>query len=312
MKKSPNDIYGNIYRTFPDYPYVGVYIVNRPGLLIRDPELIKSVVQQNFSHFHNNDLIVDEKVDPIFGKNPFTSRDELWKQRRAVHTRQFSSGKLKSMFNSVVQGGDRLTKYVTTEMNANPKFTTEANELASKYILYNVGICALGIDPMTFEDDNAEVRVIARDILQPTFYNAIMQFLMFMLPSLGKFLSVSIVPPKVTQRLKSLIQEQLQYREQHKIVRNDFFESIQEYKGEKFGVEEMLVQIGSFFIDGYVTSSTALSFILYELAVNLDIQKRLAEEIDEFLAKHKGEVTYEVFQSLSYLNGVFLGKYHNI
>ncbi|KAK9731248.1 Cytochrome P450 [Popillia japonica] len=306
MRKSLNDIYENIYRTFPDYPYVGVYIVNRPGLLIRDPELIKSVIQQNFSHFHNNDLLVDENVDPIFGKNPFVSRDELWKQRRAIHTRQFSSGKLKYMFNLVLQGGDRLTRYVMSEMKANPKFTTEANDLASKYTLYNVGACALGIDPMTFEDDNAEMRVMGRDVMETNFYSAIKQFLIFILPNLGNFLSISIVPPKVKQRLTRLINEQLKYREQHKIVRNDFFESIQEYKGERFGVEEMLVQVGGFFVDGFVTSSAAFSFILYELAVNLDIQQRLAEEIDEFLAKHKGEVPYEAFQSLSYLNGVFL------
>ncbi|KAI4457635.1 cytochrome p450 [Holotrichia oblita] len=306
MRKTLNEVYESIYRNFPDQPYVGVYVVNRPGLLIRDPDLIKSVTQQNFSHFHNNELLIDEKVDPIFGKNPFSSRDELWKERRAIHTRQFSTGKLKYMYNMVIQGGDKLIEYLNNEINANGKFTVESKELASKYTLYNVGACALGIDPMTFEDDNAEMRVMSRDIKEPDFFIGFKQFLIFILPNLGNFLSVTIIPPKVTQRVERLIKEQLQYREKHKIVRNDFFESIQEYKGERVEIEEMIVQVGGFFVDGSFTSSAAFAFILYELAANLDVQRKLMEEIDTCLAKHKEELSYEVFQSLSYLNGVFL------
>lgn len=94
MKQTPYQIYEYIYNKFSDNPYVGVYIINKPGLLIRDPELIVSVVQKNFAHFLNNDLLVDERIDPIFGGNPFASRGNYWRKRRIVHNRQFSTGKV--------------------------------------------------------------------------------------------------------------------------------------------------------------------------------------------------------------------------
>ncbi|KRT86437.1 cytochrome P450, partial [Oryctes borbonicus] len=294
----------NIFRKFPNVPYVGVYIVNRPGLLIRDPKLIKEIVLTNFSSFHDNDLLVDEKVDPIFGGNPFTNKGDQWKIRRANHTPQFSSGKIKNMFGLMDQGGDRMIKFIGDQISNFGSCTIEAMELAAKFTIYNVSSCALGIDPRTFDDENAEMRVMGRKIMEPNFYNGVKQILIFILPSLAHILTVRLVPTEVTERFKELIREQLQYRKENNIVRNDFFENIQEYKGQKVTLHEMLIQIGGLFLDGFATNSTALTFVLYELAVNLNVQHRLAEEIDEYLANHKGNITYEVFQEMPYLDAV--------
>jgi cytochrome P450 family 6 len=59
---------------------------------------------------------------------------------------------------------------------------------------------------------------------------------------------------------------------------------------------------------GFETSSTTLSFCLYELAVNPDIQTKLREEIDVTLARTKGQITYDGVQSMKYLSQVIDGK----
>jgi cytochrome P450 family 6 len=59
---------------------------------------------------------------------------------------------------------------------------------------------------------------------------------------------------------------------------------------------------------GFETSSTTLSFCLYELAVNPDIQTKLREEIDVTLAKMGGQITYDGVQSMKYLSQVIDGK----
>jgi cytochrome P450 family 6 len=51
-----------------------------------------------------------------------------------------------------------------------------------------------------------------------------------------------------------------------------------------------------------------MSFCLYELAVNLDIQDRLRNEIDTVLKEHEGRVTYEGIQEMKYLDKVISGK----
>jgi cytochrome P450 family 6 len=62
-----------------------------------------------------------------------------------------------------------------------------------------------------------------------------------------------------------------------------------------------------FFLAGFETSSTTLSFCLYELAVNPDIQIKLRDEIDATLHKFGG-ITYDAVQSMRYLSQVIDGK----
>ncbi|PSN51922.1 Cytochrome P450 6k1 [Blattella germanica] len=45
-----------------------------------------------------------------------------------------------------------------------------------------------------------------------------------------------------------------------------------------------------------------MSFTLYQLALNPDIQKRLSSEIREVIQKNNNEVTYEVMQKMKYLD----------
>jgi cytochrome P450 family 6 len=63
-----------------------------------------------------------------------------------------------------------------------------------------------------------------------------------------------------------------------------------------------------FFVAGFETSSTTMTFCLYELAVNPDIQERLRAEIDTVLEKHDGSITYESISEMEYLDKVVNGK----
>jgi cytochrome P450 family 6 len=63
-----------------------------------------------------------------------------------------------------------------------------------------------------------------------------------------------------------------------------------------------------FFAGGFETSATTMSFCLYELALNPDIQDLLRNEIDTVLKKHGGSVTYEGIQEMIYLDKIISGK----
>lgn len=83
------------FSTYKDYAYVGFYKLRQPAILVRDLELIKRVFVSDFSSFHDNDVVADPEVDPLFAKNPFCETGSKWKAVRNQITPCFTSGKVK-------------------------------------------------------------------------------------------------------------------------------------------------------------------------------------------------------------------------
>lgn len=78
-----------------------------------------------------------------------------------------------------------------------------------------------------------------------------------------------------------------------------------------YDLDFMVAHAMTFFLDGFETSSIAMSYALYALAANPDVQRKLKAEIDQTLSKSNGEITYECLQEMSYLENVLLGRYLN-
>lgn len=65
-----------------------------------------------------------------------------------------------------------------------------------------------------------------------------------------------------------------------------------------------------FFLAGFDTVSSVLSFTAHELAIHPDIQAKLQTEIDE-IVENEGGMTYEnIMSKMKYLDMVVHGKNH--
>lgn len=73
----------------------------------------------------------------------------------------------------------------------------------------------------------------------------------------------------------------------------------------------MASQAMHFFAAGFETTSSTTVSILYELAMNPDIQEKLRKEILMYSGKSQ-EITYDMLEEMKYLNMCVLGKYQII
>jgi len=69
-----------------------------------------------------------------------------------------------------------------------------------------------------------------------------------------------------------------------------------------------VAQAFSFLVAGYETSSSTLTFALYELAFHPEIQQSLRAEILQVLRKYDGKLTHDGIQEMSYLDRVVSGE----
>ena len=71
----------------------------------------------------------------------------------------------------------------------------------------------------------------------------------------------------------------------------------------------MTAQATVFFLAGFDTSSSATSYVCWELAENPDVQERVQQEIDQVLGKYEDKVTYEALKEMKFLDCVINGKF---
>jgi hypothetical protein len=89
----------------------------------------------------------------------------------------------------------------------------------------------------------------------------------------------------------------------YEILTKLFFFVFSEIDGDLF-----VAQAFQFLLAGFETSSNAMSFALYELALHPEIQQRLREEILQVLSKQDAKVTYDGIQDMTYLDMVVSGE----
>ena len=72
-------------------------------------------------------------------------------------------------------------------------------------------------------------------------------------------------------------------------------------------IDLMAAQCFIFFGAGFETSSTALGFLLLELAMHQDIQNKMRNEINAAINNNPDGLTYEILKEMPYVDMVITG-----
>lgn len=311
--------YYNKYRN-SGHPFVGFNFLNKRSLLIIDTKLAKNILIKDFSSFTDRGQFHNERDDPLTG-GLFNLDGKRWKEMRQKLSPTFTSGKMKFMFPTVIKVSEELLKVMLEEVSAKSGGNIiEIKELMARYTIDVIGNCAFGIECNTLRNPEAEFRTMARKAITDLRHGKILTAFQLSFPNLARMLRMRIIPDDIHDFFIRLIDDTIKYREKEQIKRNDFMEMLIELKqkgthtlasGEVIqglNFAELAGQVFTFYLAGFETSASTMTFTLYELAKHVDIQDKLRSDIERVLKQHDGKLTYEAIVDMRYLDQVMSGE----
>ncbi|CAH0549080.1 unnamed protein product [Brassicogethes aeneus] len=304
----------NLYRQAREkgYRHCGVYFFNRALYMPTDPNLLKNVLQRDFNYFVDRGFYYNESKDPL-GAHLFAIGGSKWRNLRRKLTPTFTSGKIKAMFKTVIDCGLILEKVMARESaNNNP---VDIKEVMGRFTTDIIGCCAFGLDCNTFQDEESPFRLYGKKIasIGENKFEFLMVAISHSFPKLGRALGLRQLSKDVSDFFSKVVKDNIDYREENNIVRKDFFQILMEMKskndesegdGNSLTFNEIAAQCVIFFLAGFDTSSTTMTFALYNMSRNQEVQEKVRDEINRVLAKHGGEITYEALNDMHYMGQV--------
>lgn len=284
-----------------------------------DHDTIKAMLIKDFNNFMDHGVHFDEIGEPL-SAHLFAIEGTKWKNLRAKLSPTFTSGKMKMMFQIVHNCASNLTRVVDKESKCGP---VEFKDLFARYTIDVIVNSAYGLECNSVENPSVDFRTMGKKIFDQSAFQAAKQFIGFGFPSLAKIFKLKTINSDVSKYFLKLVEDTMNYRIRNNVKRNDFMDLLLQLHQKGFVDDEEKIRLGRltineaaaqafvFFVGGSETSSTTMSSLLFEMAVNEEVQNRLRSEILDVLKETK-DITYEALNRMKYLDMVINGLYETI
>lgn len=290
--------------------YGGTFSMATPVLAVIDPEIIKNILIKKFQHFTDRGLYSNEEIDPLSG-HLFLLNGAKWKNMRNKLSPTFTSGKMKMMFSTMAECSNLLVESV--DKFAENQEPLDIKEALACFTTDIIGSCAFGLECNSFKDSNSVFREYGKKLINPSLWRVAIFTFVVSFPKIASKLGCKMFEPDIEKFYIDLVKDTVGYREKTNFTRNDFIQILMELKkefvnGDGLTLNEMAAQVFVFFVAGFETSSTAMTFCLFELSQHPEIQDKVREEVNTVLKRHQGVVSYEAIQEMKYLAQVLDGN----
>lgn len=298
--------------------FCGVYMFHKPMALVLDIELAKNILVKHFSYFPDRGLYRHDK-DPL-SAHLFLIEGQKWRNLRAKLTPTFTSGKMKYMYPTILAKAAELQNTLQKLLLDEDSLDVEVKDLLARYTTDVIGFTAFGIECNSLKDPNAEFRRMGRLVFEKKRNGLLKVLLIHTSHKLARFFGIKSTLPEVEKFFLGIVRETVEYRERNNITRNDFMDLLIKIKNGQdnlhgndnhnmgFMLTELAAQAYVFFIGAFESSSTVMTFTLYELAINKDIQNKAREEIQTELDSNGGHFSYEAMINMPFIGQILNGK----
>ncbi|KAF0542315.1 cytochrome P450 [Gigaspora margarita] len=293
--------YGGLIR------YHGLF--NQPHLLIADPELVQKIMINRSYDYPK--YFIDKRIAREFlgGDGILLAEGDSHKRQRKMMNPSFAFANVKEMVPTFVQAGHKLKDIWMKQIGNNKEERITITTVIPKITLDVIGLVGFNYEfnSTTSESELAHAYKALVGRNTSFLFRTVESFFPFIrklpIPYYTDFYDSIKTIKKVSEKLIS--------EQKNSTIQGKDLLSLLVQSNEKLPVDEQLThnelisQVMILLLAGHETTSTALSWALYFLAKNPDVQDRLRKEVVELFTDRDHFPTFDEIEQLKYLECVF-------
>ncbi|MEL6505108.1 MAG: cytochrome P450 [Pseudomonadota bacterium] len=268
----------------------------RSIIILNDPKTVRDILTDPLDIFPKNDLMVGA-VAPLIGDSIFVSHGDTWRKQRAMVAPAFTHMRLSAAFKSMTgalddyEAGlrakgttpfslDMGMSHLTADVICRTVFSTSLQSEVAQDVFEAFSI---------FERSVAHVE-IRRLIMDPAF------------KEIPQHETVLDACQRIRHCLNQLVDAHLQPGANFRDIAADTI-AARDDEGEPFTREELIDQLGVFFLAGHETSASVLTWCFYILATQPQIADQVRQEVETITGG--GEIMLDHIRKLDFTRNVF-------
>ncbi|XP_055933978.1 cytochrome P450 3A5-like [Argiope bruennichi] len=330
--KNMADLIKSLTRT-PLGKVYGSFDGNKPNVIVGDPDLLRDILVKDFNVFPYRRIM--NVGDPVSDSNVSIVVGEDWKRIRTTITPAFTSKRMRQMGSIINECAKSVIE--VCEKHCEKGEPVDCKGMFGAFTMDVIAKSAFGTQINSHNDPQNEfVRKVQESFLSFTIPRFIFSILV---PTwLLKLLPASLNPMLLDKDnfFRDVITKIIQKRKETGTRYNDFLQLLMDAAVENARLEnqetaedetdrfgsvsnndalsayikhknitdtELLAQCVMFFMAGYETTATVLTYVAYCLAINPEWQEKVIKEVDEGFQKHK-EMSYDAVREMKILDAV--------
>ena len=247
----------------------------RSTVLFNEPDAVREIMRDAEGVFPKSDLMVSA-LEHLIGDSIFVTDGERWKRQRAMIDPAFSHMRISHAFSAMKAAVDDHLLTLRVKAAAGEAFSLDLamSHLTADIICRTVFSTPLqtGVAVDVFEDftlfERSAVQVdVLRLIFKPAWSD---------IPQPPEVLSAC---ERIRRQLGTLVDSHLDNPQAFDDIASSVIAARDRETGEPFSREELIDQLGVFFLAGHETTASALTWAFYILADHPQWLLRLREEI---------------------------------
>ncbi len=270
----------------------------RSIILINDPSAIREIMTDPVAVFPKNDLFVGA-LEPLVGDSIFVSHGDHWRRQRAMIEPAFTQLRIGEAFSSMQAAVEDFEASIEREARRSLSLDVAMSQLTADVICRT-----MFTHPLT-QERAAEVFSAFAEF-ERSVASVNLRELIF-----AKAWSPVRQPDHVLAactRIRGYIRELIEPRLDANAPKQDdivgaMIAARDPVSGEAFTSEELVDQIGVFFLAGHETTASALTWCFFILSQQPELRERVRSEIET--VTQSGDITFEHVKQMRLTRAVF-------